>query len=66
MYAPAQIREARGDRHVTAADGLEVGRFGSPRARLKALEETSSVLCLRPTDSATLSDALDPRDVGAR
>ena len=64
--APASIREAHGDRHVTAADGLAVGRFGSPRARLKALEESSSAVCLRPTDSATLSNAVDPRAVGVR
>ena len=64
--APASIREAHGDRHVTAADGLAVGRFGSPRARLKALEESFSAVPLRTNDSATLSSALDRRAVGLR
>ena len=65
-YAPALIRKAHGDRHVTAADDLVVGRFGSPRARLKALEESSSAVPLRTNDSATLSSALDGRAVGLR
>ena len=64
--APASIREGHGDRHVTAADGLAVGRFGAPRARLKALEESSSAVPLRTNDSATLSSALDGRAVGLR
>ena len=63
-YASALIREVHGDRLVTAADGLQVGRFRSPMARLKALEESSSAMCLWPNDSATLSNALDPRNVG--
>ena len=57
-YAPAQIRKAKLSDLFTAADGLQVGRLCSPRHRLKAREESFSAMCLRPKDSATLSNAL--------
>ena len=65
-HASARIGKSHGDRHVTAAHDLVVGRFGSPRARLKALDEGSSAMCLRTNDSATPSNALDRRAVGLR
>ena len=61
-----QIREGKLSDLFTAADGRQVGRFCSQRHRLKAREESFPAMCLRPQDSATLSNALDRRIVGLR
>jgi hypothetical protein len=58
------MREAQLSDPFTAADGLQVGRFGSPIHHMKALDESSSAVCLRANDSTNLRNAVDARNVG--